>query len=143
MLIMLTNTIEYDEWQTGERNDAITFSVRPFMVKLSSAVQYGVVAVTLVLCGMYSITQEIGTIEQNISTGLINKEVAVEVITHMLNTVTSSQMLGLTFAMTIIPIILFVVAYIIIKKKYIIDEAMYDKMIKEIESRKSEEHAKN
>ncbi len=140
MLIMLANTIEYDEWQTGERNDAITFSVRPFMVKLASAIQYGVVAVTLVLCGMYSITEEIGAIEQNISTGLINKEAAVVIITNMLNTVKSGQMLGLTFAMTIIPIILFVFAYIIIKKKYIIDEAMYDKMIKEIESRKSEKN---
>ena len=129
MLIMLANTIEYDEWQTGERNDAVTFSVRPFMVKLASAIQYGVVALTLVICGMYSITQEIGTIEQNISTGLINKEAAVMIITNMLNTVKPEQMLGLTFAMTIIPIILFVIAYIVIKKKYIIDEAMYEKMI--------------
>ena len=140
MLIMLTNTIEYDEWQTGERNDAVTFSVRPFMVKLASAIQYGVVALTLVICGMYSITQEIGAIEQSISTGLINKQAAIEIITNMLNTVKPGQMLGLTFSMTIIPIILFVIAYIVIKKKYIIDEAMYDKMIKEIESRKSEKN---
>ena len=40
MLIMLTNTIEYDEWKTGQRNESIIFSVRPFMVKLSGAVQY-------------------------------------------------------------------------------------------------------
>jgi Na+/melibiose symporter-like transporter len=39
--------------------------------------------------------------------------------------------------MTIIPIILFVTTYFIIKKKYIIDEALYDTMTKEIEERKN------
>ena len=63
MLVMLTNTIEYGEWQTGKNHAAITFTVRPFMVKLSSALQYGVVVLTLILCGVYSITNQVGEVE--------------------------------------------------------------------------------
>ena len=136
MLIMLANTIEYDEWKTGERNDAVTFSVRPFMVKLAGAIQYAVVSLTLVVCGLYSITQDIGKIEQQISKGYIAKQIGKGLIDGLLRTAEPGQMVGLTFAMTIIPIILFIVAYIVIKKKYIIDEDMYDKMLKEINERK-------
>ena len=74
MLIMLTNTIEYDQWQTGERNEAVIFSVRPFMVKLSSAIQAGIVSISLVVCGLYAITEKIGDLEVAKNTGEITQE---------------------------------------------------------------------
>ena len=135
MLIMLTNTIEYDEWKTGKRNDAITFSVRPFMVKLAGAIQYLVVAVTIVICGLYSISEQIGQIEANRSLGIITESECASQISLLLTQVNPSQIFGLTLVMSIVPIILYVIAFILIKKKYIIDENLYDKMIKEIEER--------
>lgn len=63
MLVMLTNTIEYGEWKTGKNHAAITFTVRPFMVKLSSALQYGVVVLTLIIGGVYAITNQVGDVE--------------------------------------------------------------------------------
>ena len=51
MLVMLTNTIEYGEWKTGRNDAAIAFTVRPFMVKLASALQYGIVAITRLALG--------------------------------------------------------------------------------------------
>jgi Na+/melibiose symporter-like transporter len=45
-------------------------------------------------------------------------------------------MFGLSAAMTLIPIIMFIVSYILIKKKYIIDEDFYEKITKEIAQRK-------
>ena len=137
MLIMLTNTIEYDEWKSGKRNDAIVFSVRPFIVKLAGAIQYLLVAVTLVICGLYTITEEIGKVVQSISLKEITEEAGVSTITEMLSKVNSTQMLLLTLCMTIVPVILYVIGYIITKKKYIIDEEMYDKMISEIAERKN------
>ena len=135
MLIMLTNTIEYDEWKTGKRNDAITFSVRPFMVKLAGAIQYLVVAVTIVICGLYSISEHIGQIEANKSLGIITESECASQISLLLAQVNPSQIFGLTLVMSIVPIILYVIAFMLIKKKYIIDENLYDKMIKEIDER--------
>ena len=68
---MLTNTIEYEEWQTGKNHAAIAFTVRPFMVKLSGAVQYGVVALTLIVCGLYTITNSVGDVE--VAIGMLNE----------------------------------------------------------------------
>lgn len=139
MLVMLTNTIEYDEWKNHERNDAITFSVRPFMVKLASAVQYLVVALTLVVCGLYSITEKVGDIETQIATNQIISEEGVRQIEGLLQQVTSGQILGLTAAMTLLPVILFMINYVLLRKKYIIDEQLYDQMIQEIALRNQKE----
>ena len=136
MLIMLTNTIEYDEWKTGERNEAVTFSVRPFMVKLSGAIQAGIVSVALVACGLYAITQEIGNLDVLKNLEQITETQLIESANALLATANDLQIFGLSAAMTIIPIILFVATYFIIKKKYIIDEVLYDQMIKEISERK-------
>ena len=76
MLVMLTNTIEYGEWQTGKNHAAITFTVRPFMVKLSSALQYGVVVLTLIICGVYSITNQVGEVE--VALGMLQEGKGIE-----------------------------------------------------------------
>ncbi len=136
MLIMLTNTIEYDEWKTGERNDEIIFSVRPFMVKMAGAIQYLVVAVTLVICGLYSITEEVGVIVTQIEKNPELEVFYIEQINGLLATASQGQVMGLTAAMTLIPVLLFIGCYIVLKKKYIIDEELYDQMVKEIAERK-------
>ena len=141
MLIMLTNTIEYDEWKTGERNDAVTFSVRPFMVKLSGAIQYGIVSLALVACGLYNITEQISDIKLDVSQGIIDATEETTKIEELLQTATDGQMLGLSVAMTIVPIILLLASHLIIKKKYIIDEKLYDQMVAEIEQRKNNQQA--
>ena len=39
--------------------------------------------------------------------------------------------------MCVIPVLLYILQYILIKKKYIIDEEMYEKMLLEIDQRKN------
>jgi melibiose permease/lactose/raffinose/galactose permease len=136
MLIMLTNTIEYDEWKNGERNEAVTFSVRPFMVKLSGAIQTGIVSLTLIACGLYNLTQNIGKLEIQKGQELIDDAKLIQDANEILNQATPNQEFFLSIAMTIIPVLMFIATYFIIKKKYIIDEDMYEKMTKEIEERK-------
>ena len=57
-------------------------------------------------------------------------------IEELLKTANFGQMLGLSLAMTVVPIILLLASYVIIKKKYIIDEKLYDQMVTEIQARK-------
>jgi melibiose permease/lactose/raffinose/galactose permease len=133
---MLTNTIEYDEWQSGDRNEAVIFSVRPFMVKLSSAIQTGIVSVSLVICGLYEITEKIGDLEIDKNIGKISQDELFATASGLLSQANDGQLFGLSIAMTLIPILLFVATYFIIKKKYIIDEDFYEKITKEIAERK-------
>lgn len=141
MLVMLTNTIEYDEWKTGERKEAVIFSVRPFMVKLSSAIQTGIVSLTLIVCGLYDYTKKVGDLEilKNKDGSTMTDTEILEQATAILSKANDTQLFGLSIAMTIIPILLFIGTYLIIKKKYIIDEVLYDQMIKEIEERKNKQ----
>lgn len=164
MLVMLTNTIEYGEWQTGKNHSAIAFTVRPFMVKLSGAIQYGVVALTLVICGLNIITNSVGDVE--VAIGMIKEGkdglaylasldhnmievggfilskggdniLGLQSYASSLFEISNIQMFGLTAAMCLVPIICFIITYFVCKKKYIIDEEMYDKILKEIAERKA------
>lgn len=136
MLVMLTNTIEYDEWKTGVRNEAISFSVRPFMVKLASAFQQLILTIVLLSSGLYSITQGLSQLESDKASGTVTN--ITDSANQLLAEATPVQIMGLTIGMCIVPVILFICEYILIKKKYIIDEKMYDQMIKDIEARKEQ-----
>ena len=171
MLVMLTNTIEYGEWKTGKNNAAIAFTVRPFMVKLSGAVQYGVVAITLIVCGLYSITNAVGDVEVAIgmlnegetlanclkyieesknahnmlvvnglvASNLDNPVVGLQQYASSLFVATAPSIWGLTAVMCVAPMIMFAIAWIVLKKKYIINEEMYEKILADIAARKVEE----
>ena len=67
IIVNMTNTIEYNEYKTGDRNEAIVFSLRPFVAKLSSAIQGLVVILVLVLSGIYGMSQNISELENQLS----------------------------------------------------------------------------
>jgi melibiose permease/lactose/raffinose/galactose permease len=139
MLVMLANTIEYDEWKHGERNDAVTFSVRSFMVKLAGAFQAFIVSAALIASGLYDITQQVGVQESIIAENQGNAEKiaeATEKIKELIAAATDGQMMILSTFMTAVPVVLLLVMFILIKKKYIITEDLYDQMVAEIAARK-------
>lgn len=58
MIVMLNNTIEYDEVRFHERHDSIISAVRSFATKLASAVDQAVVALILIISNIYAISQK-------------------------------------------------------------------------------------
>jgi len=63
IIVNMTNTIEYNEYNTGHRNEAVIFSLRPFVAKFSSALQQGVVTLVLVVSGIFLLSQNISQLE--------------------------------------------------------------------------------
>lgn len=63
MIVMLNNTIEYDEVRFHERHDSIISAVRSFATKLASAVDQAVVALILIISNIYAISQKISGLE--------------------------------------------------------------------------------
>ncbi len=63
IIVNMTNTIEYNEFKTGDRNEAIVFSLRPFVAKFSSALQQGVVTLVLLASGVFVLSQNISELE--------------------------------------------------------------------------------
>ena len=62
-LINLTNCVEYNEYLTGERNEAIISSMRPLVVKFSSAFKVLLTTITLVLSGLLVISNNVSYLE--------------------------------------------------------------------------------
>jgi len=67
VIVNMTNTIEYNEYKTGDRNEAIVFSLRPFVAKMSSAIQGLIVTLVLVASGVYVMSQNVSALEQEVS----------------------------------------------------------------------------
>lgn len=63
IILNITNTIEYNEFRTGARNESVIFSLRPFVAKFSSALQQGVVTLVLIISGVYLLSQNISQLE--------------------------------------------------------------------------------
>jgi len=137
MIVMLNNTIEYDEVKYGERHDSIISAVRSFATKLAGAIDQGVVALILIISGIYSISQKISGLEIEAGAGRITKEQVVTQADEFIKLASSGQRLIMRLGIVMVPIIAIGVAYLIIKKKYIIDEQKYDELLKELEARKT------
>lgn len=158
VMVIFTNTIEYNEYKTGSRDEALIFSLRPFMSKMSSALQQVIVTVVYLAIGMTGITNKISELEQQANvessaaraanesnlTEVLDKIEAdkLEKITSVLDGADPSMSLKLALCMAIIPIILVVIAYFVNLSKNKIDEEAYEEMLKKIEERKAEKAEK-
>lgn len=136
VMVIFTNTIEYNEYKTGSRDEALIFSLRPFMSKMSSALQQVIVAVVYLLIGMTDITNSISDFEQKANLKLINEEAKLSGIQGVLDAAPEGMSFKLSLCMTVIPIILLVLGFVVTRKKDKIDEDEYDRMITEIAARK-------
>ena len=132
ILIMLTNTIEYGEWKSGRRYEAISFSLRPFVVKLSSSIQQGILTFILIVSGLYSLSQEIASLEIQKSMGLIEESDLAQQANYILSSASPIQIFILTLGMCIIPLVLYIINYVLFKRNYKIDESMFEKIRSEL-----------
>jgi len=133
--ISLTNTIEYNEYKTGKRNEAIIFSLRPFMAKMGSALQQVVITIVYIAIGMTTLTSGIADIEKNANLQLIDETTKTDQIASLLTAAPGSMVLWLRICMTILPIILIGSAWLVMRKRVKIDESEYKRMLAEIEGR--------
>ncbi len=133
--ICLTNTIEYNEYKTGDRDEAIIFSLRPFMAKMSSSLQQLIVMVVYILIGMTFITNKISELEQQASLKQITEQTKASGITEILNGAPGYMAVTLRLVMVILPIIFMAGGYVIMKKRITVDEDEYQRMVEEIEKR--------
>ena len=135
VIVMLNNTIEYDEYRFNERHDSIISAVRSFAVKLSSAINQGIQALILIISGIYAISQNISALEVEKGKGLLTSEEVLVAADGFIKTATPTQLLIMRIGITLIPVLVIVSADLLLKKKYKIDETEYNRLVKEIEER--------
>lgn len=132
MIVMLNNTIEYDEVRFHERHDSIISAVRSFATKLASAVDQAVVALILIISNIYAISQKISDLEIQAGTGEITSENVIVQADKFIQTADAGQRFILRLGIVAVPVVAIVAAYILIRRKYIIDERKYEELVAEI-----------
>ena len=137
MMISIINTVEYNEYISGTRDEAIIASLRPFITKLSSALVVAVTSATYVIFGVTGFTNQISTLEQACTQGLISEADKLTQIAAALSGVSRVQSVGLLMSMTVIPCALMLISCFLYKKKYILDEEEYERICAELERRKA------
>ena len=137
MIICIANTVEYNEWKTGRREEGIVFSVRPFITKLGTALVQLLVLVIYLAVGVRAVTNQISDLENAASQGLITIAEKTERIGAVLASVPSGKSAALLVCMTVIPAALLLAAYFIYRVKYTITEESYEAMVRDIEARRA------
>ena len=134
MIVMLNNTIEYDEVRFHERHDSIISAVRSFATKLVSVVDQAVVALILIISKIYAISQKISGLEIKAGIGELTSENVIVQADKFIQTADAGQRFILRLGIVAVPVISIGAAYILIKRKYIIDERKYEELVEEIKS---------
>ncbi len=114
--IFLANTVDYGELKNGRRDESVIFSMQTFVVKLASGISALIASIVL---SAFSISSD---------------EDAV--VTEALG---AAQRNGLRLCMTILPMIVLIVGYVIYKKHYILTDNKLEEISGELTERKSKE----
>ncbi len=129
LIVMLNNTIEYDEYKFHERHDSIISAVRSFATKFASAVNQGITNLVLIISGIYGISQNVSNLEVAAGSGEITSQEVLAQADGFIQTATRGQLIGLRTGMTLIPILAIGIALLLLRAKYKIDEEEYDRMV--------------
>ena len=132
MMISIINTVEYNEYKNGTRDEAIIASVRPFITKMASALIVMITTGSYVLFGVTNYTNQISNYESLAASGAISEVDKLTSIQQVLSNVEPSQCLGLLICMTILPCILMLISNALYQKNYKLDEDEYKRICQEL-----------
>ncbi len=131
IVVMINNTIEYDEVKFHERHDSVISAVRSFSVKLAGGINQGLSTLVLIVSGIYAKSQSISALEIEVNKGQLSSEEALVQANHYITEISATQGLMFRIGMVLIPVLALIVSYVVIQKKYHIDEAEYEKLLQQ------------
>lgn len=135
MMISILNTVEYNEYKTGKRAEAIISSLRPFLTKLGGALIVVITTLTYSLSGVTGYTNRISDLENAAAAGQITESAKLKAIDAVIAESTGSQTTALLVVMTVVSCVLMLLSYFIYRDHYKLDEETYDAIVQELEQR--------
>lgn len=135
LMISVINTVEYNEYLHGTRDEGIITSLRPFLTKLASALTVVIASATYMLAGVTKYTNQISSLENAAAAGQISESDKLSAIRELLGGVSHSQSTLLLLVMTLLPYALMLLSYWLYLRRYKLDEAEYDRICGELRAR--------
>ncbi len=111
--VFLANTVDYGELKNGRRDESVIFSMQTFVVKLASGISALAASVVLTIFNI-----------QKDETGVLSE-------------LSDGQRLGLRGCMTIIPIVVLIIGYLVYKKHYKLTDEKLEEITQELEQKRA------
>lgn len=145
LYIMIQDTIDFNEYKNKERREAATFSLRAFSAKMASSIQQGLLYLFLTISSLYVIQQQIASVEREFNVGggaeVLGETFVFDAVAPAINGIEHWQLIVFHVGFTIVPMLMFLTSFLLIKFKYKINEENHASMIKAIDARyKGEEY---
>ena len=145
LMISLINTVEYNEYIRGTRDESIITSMRPFLTKLASALTVGIAYGTYMLAGVTKYTKEISDLENKAANQValdhITEAEKLTKIHELLQNVTRGQAMTLLLVMIVLPLALMAISYVLYVRHYSLDEPEFDRICAELKARRAAKEA--
>lgn len=134
--IMIQDTIDYNQYKFNERRESSIFSLRAFTAKFAGSIQQGILYVFLMASSLFAVSQSIANLEREYQGNSDYIKTQADLLTGATN-IGLDQRVIFHIGFTIIPLLLFLGAFLIIKFKYKITEEYREKMLTEIAAREA------
>lgn len=138
MVINMANTVEYNEYKTGRRDEGLIFALRPFTAKMGSALMQGLVSLVYIIAGVLTYTNQLADIDKGLITDMTKQDVVASLQASASGQQSTMILLVCTCA---IPMVFMAIALIVYKKKFFLNEAKVNEMILAVQARKAAEEA--
>ena len=138
MMISLINTVEYNEYLRGERDEAIITSPAPVLHEARLRDRRGGHVRDVLIFGVTGYTNRISALERAASLGEIAEADKLAQIDTIVSSIQPGQSRGLLLCLTVLPFVLMYASYVLYKKHYILDEDKYAEVCAELEKRRAE-----
>ena len=146
ILVMFQDSIDYNEYEFGERKESVISAWRPLDVKLGSALLRGFQYLIFLSAGVFGVVSGISKAEEQLSANMAKasgdavaeaaaKESFVGKIADLMKEVTSGSMVIIGIWILIILVLCFVAVWALIHFGYKLDEKKHADIVKELEKR--------
>lgn len=136
MMISIINTVEYNEYLRGTRDEAIITSLRPFLTKMGSAVILALTSLSYLLFDVTSCTNRISALENSAANGLITEAEKLASIGEAISGMQVWQTRGLFLMMTVLPLCTMALSFLLYRKHYKLDEDEHARICRELYAQK-------
>ena len=135
ILVMFQDSIDYQEYEYGERKESVISAWRPLDVKLGSALLRGFQYLIFLSAGVMATVNGISTAEGKLNSGEYNSDSFVAKIQELMANVNRSSLVIIGIWVAVILVICFVAVWALIHFGYKIDEKRHQEIVAELEQR--------
>ena len=137
MFIDIANTVEYNQWKTGRRDEGLIFAMRPLMTQLASAFTQLINMIIFLALGITGVNRGISELENMADRLEITPEAKLEGIQKILEAAPKGKSMALLLCLALIPVVIGLIGYWIYKNKFKLDEKRYGEILTDLEARKT------